>query len=54
MRDNELTGNAETHNASSGPVKDDSSRRRTLRHETVGRAGMSCMEVDEPHERQTH
>ena len=38
MRDDELTGNAEAHNASSGPVKDDSSRRRTLRTRDCGQS----------------
>ena len=36
VRDNELTGNAETHNASSGPVKDDSSREDTRLWEEQG------------------
>ena len=38
MRDNELTGNAETHNASSGPVKHDCSRGGTLRIRDCGQS----------------
>ena len=36
MRDNELTRNTEAHNASSGLVKDDGSRRGTLRTRDCG------------------
>ena len=38
MRDNELTRNAEAHNASSGPLEDDSGRRGTLRTRDWGKS----------------
>ena len=38
VRDNELTGDAETNNASSRPVKDDSRRRRALRTRDCGKS----------------
>ena len=45
-RRQELTGKGETRSA-----KHDCSRGE---HETAGKAGKSCMDVDEPQERQTH
>ena len=38
MRDHELTGNAEAHNASSGPVKHDCSRGGALRTRDCGQS----------------
>ena len=38
VRDNELTGDAETNNASSGFVKDDGRRRRALRTRDCGKS----------------
>ena len=62
MRDNELTGNAETHNASSGLVKDDSSRGGTLRTRDCVEQGcparkwtnrMNDRPIEEPNQRRS-